>query len=279
MFFSREKTPTEAALDYVRRGISIFPFSASLVDGEIVKKPLSLHGYKDATTDEDIIRDWWERNPHALIGVPTGCLNQLFVIDVDNEEAHTNFLHFCKSLGFDPRETAWEKTPRGYHYYYAYPSEGRMPTGSNGALCPGVETKGERCSCIISPSYYFAGDRRLAYSVGKDGWVLELPDLLLERVQRLRAVEDDMTWEESYVVPEDGESCLERFVEDVAGALSGNRNNTLFRNAASAGRCVKRGLISLETARQKLLEAGRMCGLGVREASLTIANGLRYGMH
>src|SRR5262245_26710615 len=36
------------------------------------KRPLTLHGFKDASRDEAQVRAWWTRFPDAMIGIPTG---------------------------------------------------------------------------------------------------------------------------------------------------------------------------------------------------------------
>ncbi|MBC7679985.1 MAG: bifunctional DNA primase/polymerase [Pseudorhodobacter sp.] len=36
------------------------------------KKPLTAHGFKDATTDPERIASWWQQWPDANIGIPTG---------------------------------------------------------------------------------------------------------------------------------------------------------------------------------------------------------------
>src|SRR5262249_13355365 len=43
----------DAALEYARKGLPVFPCSP------LDKKPLTPHGFKDATTDEAQIRAWW----------------------------------------------------------------------------------------------------------------------------------------------------------------------------------------------------------------------------
>lgn len=64
-----------AALRYAGNGWSVFP----LVPG--AKNPLTLHGFLDATTDADVIGDWWASTPEANVGiaVPDG----MVVIDAD----------------------------------------------------------------------------------------------------------------------------------------------------------------------------------------------------
>ena len=61
------------ALDLAKR-LPVFP-----CDND--KRPFTAHGFKDASTDSDVIRRWWTRWPDALIGVPTGI--KFCVVDVD----------------------------------------------------------------------------------------------------------------------------------------------------------------------------------------------------
>jgi hypothetical protein len=42
-------------------------------------------GLRDATTDPDQIREWWEQYPEANIGMPTGALSGVVVLDVNLE--------------------------------------------------------------------------------------------------------------------------------------------------------------------------------------------------
>jgi hypothetical protein len=72
------------------------------------KRPLTEHGYKDASTDPQMIQRWWTHWPHAVIGVPTG--EKFVVIDVDLQHSQaqewfataclpTTRTHFTRSGG------------------------------------------------------------------------------------------------------------------------------------------------------------------------------------
>src|SRR5262249_43092946 len=71
----------DAALDYARCGIPVFPCSP------IDKKPLTANGFKDATRDETQILGWWQQYPNAMIGAPTGPASGLWAIDLDFDPA------------------------------------------------------------------------------------------------------------------------------------------------------------------------------------------------
>ena len=56
----------DAALSYAAKNLPVFPCNASN------KRPLTEHGFEDASTDPETIRRWWARWPDAMIGMPTG---------------------------------------------------------------------------------------------------------------------------------------------------------------------------------------------------------------
>jgi hypothetical protein len=55
----------ETALRLIARKIPDFPCDTD-------KRPFSRQGFKNASADPNTVREWWRRNPDALIGVPTG---------------------------------------------------------------------------------------------------------------------------------------------------------------------------------------------------------------
>ena len=70
----------DAALKYASRGFTVFPCGGS--NG---KKPLTPHGFKDASTDPKQIEEWWTTHPDANIAIATGEMSGLVVLDIDNK--------------------------------------------------------------------------------------------------------------------------------------------------------------------------------------------------
>ena len=66
----------DAAKSLVSLGWPVFPCKPD-------KSPLTPHGFKDATTDQQQIDQWWTAHPNAMIGMPTGAASGCFVVDVD----------------------------------------------------------------------------------------------------------------------------------------------------------------------------------------------------
>ena len=98
------------------------------------KRPLTSHGFKDATLDVNQIEAWGKQFPDAAIGVPTGP-DTAFVIDLDSEDAETALGDLQGEHGELP-ETIEAKTPRGRHLYFAYPD--KVIKQSAGKLGPGI---------------------------------------------------------------------------------------------------------------------------------------------
>ena len=141
------------------------------------KRPLTAHGFKDATTDAEQIRAWWTRWPTANIGTPTGAGGCGYdVIDVDGvpgftslaEMKHSNCppdccaVTFCPALGELPQPRALAMTPgdkakrrsAGRHYFID-------PTGDgNGtALAEGIDYRGRGGFVVLAPSVGPDGNR------------------------------------------------------------------------------------------------------------------------
>ena len=86
----------DAAIKYATKyGWAVFPCSQS------TKKPLTPHGCLDAKKDVGAIRAWWKKHPDASIGVATGSMSNLIVIDEDIDEN--------KDINGARSVRAWEK--------------------------------------------------------------------------------------------------------------------------------------------------------------------------
>lgn len=82
----------QAALWYAKTGIPVFPLHNPIRGGcscgnrdcgSPGKHPRTPHGFKDATTDLLCIENWWSKWPEANIGIPTGPVTKLLVVDSD----------------------------------------------------------------------------------------------------------------------------------------------------------------------------------------------------
>ncbi|MEY6434208.1 DUF3987 domain-containing protein [Thioalkalicoccus limnaeus] len=141
----------DAALTHATRGIPVFPCNPEN------KRPLTAHGFKDATTDKDQIRQWWQRWPNALIGMPTGAVTKVFVLDVDNDpltgkDGESSLFQLVNGHGSLP-DTVEAMTPRGgRHIYFRHPGgDVRIPNSAS-KLGPNLDIRGDGGYVILPPS-------------------------------------------------------------------------------------------------------------------------------
>ena len=106
-----------AGIWYQRQGFSIIPVKKD-------KRPfVKWEKYQTQRADEKQIQDWWERWPIANIGIVTGEVSNLTVVDLDSEKGRDALNEFIP----DSLVTPISKTPRGNHYFFQH-----EPDVSNG---------------------------------------------------------------------------------------------------------------------------------------------------
>jgi len=145
------KTNLDYALDQAKRGRTVFPVHYVLKDGNCScgntgcqnkgKHPMTPKGFKDATIDEQQIRAWWSQYPEANIGMATGQVSGLIVLDIDPRHGGDESLKYLISE-HDPLPITYKvKTGGGgEHYYFKRPDKGLKC--KNGML-PGVDIKAD----------------------------------------------------------------------------------------------------------------------------------------
>jgi hypothetical protein len=130
----------EAALAYAKRGIPVFPCGDD-------KRPLTEHGFKDATTNAAVIQKRWKRWPDAMIGMPTGPMSGISVIDLDVKGNRDG----VKAVpDWRKRSNAISRTQsKGAHLFFK--DDGSIPSTTN-KIAPGVDTRGKGGYVILPPS-------------------------------------------------------------------------------------------------------------------------------
>lgn len=103
------------ALAYAAAGWPVFPCKPG------GKAPDTVHGFKDATTDPEVIRRWWLAGPDRNVAIATGAPGP-DVLDVDVKPAGSGWAAFnrLKAAGLLTGARALVRTPSGgLHAYYA----------------------------------------------------------------------------------------------------------------------------------------------------------------
>lgn len=157
---SQSDKPISVALAYAARGWPVFPCHP------LNKRPLTEHGFKEATTDAFQIRAWWKTHPMAMIGIPTGAKAGFWVLDIDTDRSKgKDGLGSLAAHGYDLSDlmdtVAGNTASGGYHIFFRY-DPGRPVTNARGALKPFLDVRGEG-GYIVAPGSIRADGNRYAW--------------------------------------------------------------------------------------------------------------------
>jgi len=197
------------------RGWKIFPCGPD-------KKPLTQHGFKDASSDLTQIEAWADYYQVALWGI--ACQDSgFFAVDLDVPDGPKTWQKWTEEHG-KTEPGPIQKTPSGgWHILYKLPEGIRIPNNS-GKLGAGVDLR--------STGYICSGN---GYAWGKNGHAInaplpEAPAWLLKKIEALTTPKQQPVFEGSQSIPEINPTetagyWLSKFL---AKAHEGNRNQTGF---------------------------------------------------
>ena len=142
-------TLLESVLELWRSGFSVIPVQPG------GKRPLvPWTEYQSRRPTEEEIRQWWQQYPNANIGVVTGKVSRVVVIDLDpdkddNESGARIYEQALTDLIV--------KTGRGgYHLYYRYPEDvDHIP--NRVGLLPGIDVRADGGYVVAPPSAHSSG--------------------------------------------------------------------------------------------------------------------------
>ncbi len=133
----------KAALAYLQRGWSVIPMRKR------DKRPaISWQGFQSVRASEQQVRDWYRRWPDANVGIVTGVISGLVVLDVDTRHGGDDSL---KRLELEnsplPQTLVVISGGGGRHYYFAHPGGSvRNRVG----IAPGIDLRADG-GCIVAP--------------------------------------------------------------------------------------------------------------------------------
>lgn len=234
-----------AALTYSGRfGFAVFPCKPR------GKTPLTEHGFKDASKDPAQIRKWWERWPDANIGVATGSISGIVVLDIDPRHGGDDTLGALQAqCGKLPETPSVLTGGGGLHFYFRHPGD-NIPNSAS-QIGQGIDVRGDGGYVIAPKSVHESGKRYLweASSRIDQMPLAELPDWLLKLITSTEARNNpDSDSKRARIAAPDVSKLT-------AGVSEGDRDNQLFRLA-----CYLRRLgYSRMQAEPVLLDAAARC--------------------
>ncbi|MHC4550153.1 MAG: bifunctional DNA primase/polymerase [Planctomycetota bacterium] len=137
-----------AAHDYLARGWSVVPLRPA------EKRPLlPWQEFQVRRAQRDDVAAWFRRWPEADVGIVTGLLSRLLVLDVDPRHGGDASL---ARLGSLPATIEAATGGGGRHLYFAHP--GGLVRNRVG-LAPGVDLRGDGGYVVAPPSRHASGRR------------------------------------------------------------------------------------------------------------------------
>jgi len=147
-----------AALAYAARGWSVIPIEPR---GKRPLLPWLEFQQRLATADE--FEGWFRRWPDANVGLVTGRVSGLVVVDVDPRHGGQASLERLRDEhGPLPRTVEAETGGGGRHLYFAYP--GALVHNRVGIL-PGIDLRADG-GCVVAPPSRHPGGRRYRWAEG-----------------------------------------------------------------------------------------------------------------
>lgn len=169
------RRPEHGAFDALDRGWAVFPVRPGS------KEPDCAHGCLDATRSWPKVEETWRRSPSLNVGIATGALSGIVVLDVDMDASKgEDGLASLKALedvhGPLPPTFTVETPGGGHHKYFCYPPEHPVKNRTNRAA--GLDVRGDGGYVVAADSV--VGGR--PYRVVDRSPVASLPWWLLARM-------------------------------------------------------------------------------------------------
>lgn len=164
----------QSALNYLRRGWSVIPIRAH--DKRPAIRWLEFQ-HRHATDDE--VRAWFQRWPNGNVGLVTGVISGLVVLDIDpKHEGEASLEALIHQHGPLPHTVEARTGGGGRHLYFLHP--GGLVRNKVG-LAPGMDLRGDG-GCVVAPPSIHASGQAYAWLQGHEpqhtalapmpGWLL-----------------------------------------------------------------------------------------------------------
>jgi hypothetical protein len=224
-------------------GLPVFPCDEN-------KRPLTTHGFRDATLDPDLIRRSFARA--ALIGIPTGEASGFFVLDLDCKNGARGLEWLAAHEHRLPRTRRHRTRSGGIHLLFGMPA-GRTIRNSAGKVGPGVDVRGTGGYIIAPPSD--------GYDVIDASTIAEAPAWLLDLIDPPAALSQPIPTRLPSAIANNsrhlaqsgdgtpyGLAALEDATSLILSAADGAKFDTLNRQAFGIGQLVGAGELTQSPA-------------------------------
>lgn len=228
-----------SALRYAERGVPVLPLH-HMVDGKCscdhdicggtAKHPRTSNGVKDATTDGETIRGWWDRWPQANVAIATGPAAGI-VLDGDRRHGGDETLAAIEAEQGTLPSTVEAATGNGRHFFFAHP-RGKITNRTD--IRPGLDIRGYGGYVVAPPSLHHSG-RQYAWRAGHSGNVPSAPIPAWLLTLLVAPVNGETNGSSPKLAASNGRQQLlaqaTRYIAGVPGAAEGGRNTVTFSAA------------------------------------------------
>lgn len=248
-------------------GYSVIPLHGDAQPGMEKLSSIRWGQYQDERATLEEVREWFSQSSNRAIGIVTGAVSCLLVLDFDNMAHYKQFKAQYPDLCESYRVRTW----RGIHIYYRLAPDQVVSSRS----VPGIDLQGEG-RYVVTVGSIITGHR---YRVEHDAEPRAISDDELETIQQFMDAQQPVVERDSDdeipVVPltrHDLEIIYEHY------AYKGNRNNALFHaslEARDSGWRLEDALAVLVPCHIASGTAGESDQQREREARATIQTGLQ----
>lgn len=283
----------DAALAYVALGWAVLPCWGVQSNGacactkygcdDIGKHPIGQlvpHGLKDATKDAELVHAWWTRYPEANVGIATGEISGIDVLDVDGDEGRESLRTHEKDHGALPDTVEAITGGGGRHLLFVH----KPGLKNRVRLAPGLDVRTTGGYVVAAPSLHRSGKRyewEAAHT--PEGhvtayWPEQLADLAARKPSPLPAAAGGTraTPRPDVGFTRYGAKALEAETTRLRAAPQGTRNDTL--NGVAFNLAQLHAGAELPDVSEDLVGIGMEIGLGEQECRKTIGSAWRAGL-
>jgi hypothetical protein len=220
------------------------------------KKPLTAHGFKDASTNADLIRHWWTRWPNALIAVPAGINFVAVDLDLQHVEAQR---WLDENRDRFPITRTHATRSGGRHLLFKPDPRVRCATGK---IAPHIDTRGRGGYIIWWPA--------IGLQVQNPAVLAPVPEAIIAALKP--PPQKNIPATPGHFKMSDGK--LAGILRTIARAPEGQRNSLTFWGACRIAEMVAVGALSDSEALELIIEAASRAGLPAAEAKRTAQSAL-----
>jgi hypothetical protein len=246
-------------------GLPCFPCRNTPGNEETDKSPFtSSHGFKDASADPNEIRKMFSPHPGCLIGVPTGSISRIDILDVDPR--HNGHVWYEANKARLPPTRIHRTRSGGLHRLFRHMPGLRNTTGK---IAPGIDTRAEGGYCIWWPA---TGLEFQDYPpTGLPEWPLWLLPAMMSKPVPPPPYRRGQDLDSGFLVAK-----VSGLARTLANSPEGSRNNLCNWAGYAMRQLVASGQADAERVAYTLARAATCAGLSFQEAERAVRSGMGW---